>query len=259
MNFLDFYCGTHIFYCISKIKNNFKDILILRVFFKLLNLYFFSVLRWKNFVREKSIAFGNILLILHCYDANQLSNEADSSVNPSTGDNSHEAIFEDTQNSKNASSSSTTKTTTSLKVSGTKIYSGNIITITLKDNNGKPLKGKKISLKVPSKGKVFTKTTDSNGKVKYTFYDVGSFKSYASFNGDDSFKSSKLNFTFKVLKSGTSLKISNKTVPRSTAVIVTLKNTRSNKTLSDKKVRFIVPYLKKTYVKYTNSKGQAKA
>ncbi len=192
------------------------------------------------------------------YDANQLSNEADSSVNPSTGDNSHEAIFEDTQNSKNASSSSTTKTTTSLKVSGTKIYSGNIITITLKDNNGKPLKGKKISLKVPSKGKVFTKTTDSNGKVKYTFYDVGSFKSYASFNGDDSFKSSKLNFTFKVLKSGTSLKISNKTVPRSTAVIVTLKNTRSNKTLSDKKVRFIVPYLKKTYVKYTNSKGQAK-
>ena len=58
------------------------------------------------------------------YDANQLSNEADSSVNPSTGDNSHEAIFEDTQNSKNASSSSTTKTTTSLKVSGTKIYSG---------------------------------------------------------------------------------------------------------------------------------------
>ena len=183
------------------------------------------------------------------YDANQLSNEADSSVNPSTGDNSHEAIFEDTQNSKNASSSPTTKTTTSLKVSGTKIYSGNIITITLKDKNGKPLKGKKISLKVPSKGKVFTKTTDSNGKVKYTFYAVGSFKSYASFNGDDSFKSSKLNFTFKVLKSGTSLKISNKTVPRSTAVIVTLKNTRSNKTLSDKKVRFIVPYLKKTYVK----------
>ena len=127
------------------------------------------------------------------YDANQLSNEADSSVNPSTGDNSHEAIFED-----NTNTNPVTKTDTSLKVSGTKVYSGSQLTITLKDKDGKALKGKKIFLNVPSKNKVFTKTTDSYGRAKFTFYAIGSFKAYASFKGDSLCKSSKTSFTFNV-------------------------------------------------------------
>ena len=191
------------------------------------------------------------------YCTDQLSNEAGSSVNPSTGDDSHEAIFDDTQTN-NAASSPTVKSATSLKVSSTKIYSGQQITITLKDKNGKALKGKKILLNVPSKKAVFTKTTDSKGQVKFTFYIAGSFKSYVSFNGDSSYKASKINYTLKVLKSSTSLKIKNTTVPRSTALIVTLKNTKSGNTLSGKKVIFKIPKWKKTYVRYTDSKGQAK-
>ena len=182
----------------------------------------------------------------------QLSNEADSSVNPSADDNSHEAIFEDTENKP------ITKTDTSLKVSGTKIYSGKYFTITLKDKNGKVLKGKKILLNVPSKKKVFTLTTDSKGQVRYTFYMVGSFKAYASFKGDDSYNASKVDFTFKVIKSTTSLEISSVTVPRSTPLIVTLKNTKSGKALSGKKVLFKVPSSRKTYARITDSKGQAK-
>ena len=56
----------------------------------------------------------------------------DSSSNPSADDNSHEAIFEDNTNP-------VTKTDTSLKVSGTKVYSGSQLTITLKDKDGKAL------------------------------------------------------------------------------------------------------------------------
>ena len=115
------------------------------------------------------------------YNTDQLSNEEDSSLSPSTDDDSHETTFDDLEDSKNTSSSPTTKTATSLKASSTKIYSGTHITITLKDKNGELLRGKKVLLKVPSKKRVFTKTTDSKGQVKFTFYNVGSFKAYASF------------------------------------------------------------------------------
>ena len=177
----------------------------------------------------------------------------DSSSNPSADDNSHEAIFED-----NTNTNPVTKTDTSLKVSGTKVYSGSQLTITLKDKDGKALKGKKIFLNVPSKNKVFTKTTDSYGRAKFTFYAIGSFKAYASFKGDSLCKSSKTSFTFKVVKSTTSVKILSTTVPRSTPLIVSFRNTKSNKVYVGKKIIFKVPSLKKTYIRYTNSKGQAK-
>ena len=160
----------------------------------------------------------------------------DSSSNPSADDNSHEAIFED-----NINTNPVTKTDTSLKVSGTKVYSGSQLTITLKDKDGKALKGKKIFLNVPSKNKVFTKTTDSYGRAKFTFYAIGSFKAYASFKGDSLCKSSKTSFTFNVVKSTTSVKILSTTVPRSTPLIVSFRNTKSNKVYVGKKIIFKVP------------------
>ena len=210
-----------------------------------------------NNLVSDSIGSGSEESVGNSY-TNQLSNEADSSISQSTGDNSHEAIFEDSGNSQNTASSPTVKTDTSLKSSSTTLYSGNSITITLKDKNGKVLKGKKILLNVTTTKRVYTRFTDSNGQVKFTFYPVGSFKSYVSFNGDSSYKSSKLNFTVRVLKSSTSLKISSEYVPRSTSLIVTLKNERSGHTVSDEKVNFKIPKLNKTYVRYTDSKGQAK-
>ena len=100
---------------------------------------------------------------------------------------------------------------TTLKVSKTKISSGTKLVITLKDKNGLAVKGKKIYLNVPSKKRVFTGTTDAKGQVKFSFFNIGSFKSYASFKGDSSFKASKTDFTFKVIKSKTKLTISDTT------------------------------------------------
>ena len=121
---------------------------------------------------------------------NQLSNEATSSLGESADDNaqaapvlsddaaddSHEAIYEDT-----TSSSSTSKTSTSLKVSSTKIHSGTPIVITLKDKNGKVLSGKKVKISVPSKKRVFTMTTDSKGQVRLNYHKVGTIKTIISF------------------------------------------------------------------------------
>ena len=67
--------------------------------------------------------------------ASDASNDASSTLTEGEEDNSHEAIFEDSN-----SSSSTVKTATSITVSKTKIYSGTPIVITLKDKNGKLLK-----------------------------------------------------------------------------------------------------------------------
>lgn len=82
--------------------------------------------------------------------ASDASNDASSTLTEGEEDNSHEAIFEDSN-----SSSSTVKTATSITVSKTKIYSGTPIVITLKDKNGKVLSGKKVQISVPSKKKSF--------------------------------------------------------------------------------------------------------
>lgn len=182
------------------------------------------------------------------------SNDASSTLTEGEEDNSHEAIFEDTN-----SSSSTVKTATSITVSKTKIYSGTPIVITLKDKNGKVLSGKKVQISVPSKKRVFTMTTDSKGKVKLNYHKIGTFKTIIQFKGDKSFSAFKITKYIKVLKSGTSLKVKNTTVPRSTPLIVTLVNKKSGKVISGKKIKFRIPkFNNKIYRITTNSKGQAK-
>ena len=186
--------------------------------------------------------------------ADDASNDASSTLSEGEEDNSHEAIFEDSN-----SSSSTVKTATSITVSKTKIYSGTPIVITLKDKNGKVLSGKKVQISVPSKKRVFTMTTDSKGQVKLNYHKVGTFKTIIQFKGDSSFKAFKITKYIKVLKSGTSLKVKNTTVPRSTPLIVTLVNKKSGNGIVGKKIKFRIPtFGNKTYRIATNSKGQAK-
>ena len=198
---------------------------------------------------------------------NQLSNEATSSLSASVGsngskavstlggdaaDDSHEAIFDD----ENPTAS---KTKTTLKVSNTSIYSGTPMVITLKDKNGKVLSGKKVKISIPIKDRVFTRTTDSKGQVNLDYYKIGTFKTIITFSGDKSFEASKLSVDIKVLKSGTSLTVSNTTVPRSTPLVVTLKNTKSGLGISGKNIKFKIPqWSKKIYTVTTDSKGRAK-
>ena len=151
------------------------------------------------------------------------------------------------------------KTSTKLKLTKSKIYSGTPIVITLKDKDGKVLSGKKVIIRVPSKKRTFTKTTDSKGQVKLNYHKIGTFKTYISFKGDTFYKASKISAKIKVLKSGTSLKVTNTTVPRSTAFIVTLTNKKSGLGIKNKTVIFKIPkWNNRVYKRTTNSKGQAK-
>ncbi|SFL65142.1 Pseudomurein-binding repeat-containing protein [Methanobrevibacter olleyae] len=236
----------------------------------------------KNNLVSASIDSGSDKSVANHY-TNQLSSEATSSLNSqSTEDNNLETTNEasdlksvsnsnsnsmlstnpssnSSQNNNITSTKTTTKTTTSLKLSSSKIYSGTPILITLKDKKGKVLSGKKIIIKIPSKNRVFTKITNSKGQVRLNYHKIGTFKTYVSFKGDGFFKSSKFSLKIKVLKSGTRLKVSNTTVPRSTSLVVNLINKKSGSGIAKKRVIFKIPkWNNKTYVRTTNSKGQAK-
>ena len=189
------------------------------------------------------------------FDANQLSNEEDSSLISGEGDDSHEAIFDDSQPTQN--SGNTNKVATTLKVSGTTLYAGNPVVVTLKDENGKVLSGKKISFTIDNK--VYVKTTNSIGQAKLILNSAKIYKIKFSFAGDNSYNASRLSSSIKVLKSATSLKVTNSTVPRSTSLIVTLKNKNSGSVIRGKTIKFVIPKRNnETYKKVTDSKGQAK-
>ena len=188
-------------------------------------------------------------------DTNQLSNEEDSSLGPNEGDDSHETIFDDTQSSGN--SQNTNKAATTLEVSKSTLYAGNPVIATLKDKNGNVLSGKKILFTIDNK--VYTKTTNSKGQAKLILNSAKIYKIKISFAGDNSFNASKLTVSIKVLKSSTSLKVTNSTVPRSTCLIVTLRNEKSGSVISGKTIKFVIPNRNnETYKKVTDSKGQAK-
>lgn len=211
--------------------------------------------------------------------ADQLSNEAVSSSSQSTDgkailkssestdakavssssktaeDSSHETTFDDLDK-KNSTGSS--KKTTSLNVSSTKVNAGSPVTVTLKDNKGKVLSGKKILFNVTNKNKVYTRTTDSKGQARFTYAYAGTYKLIISFAGDKSYSSSKMNSTIKIAKSSTNLKVKTNKVPRTTSLIVTLTN-KDGVLLANKKISFKIPHWKnKVYTKKTDSNGQAR-
>ena len=68
-----------------------------------------------------------------------------------------------------------------------------------------------------------------------------------------------MNSTLKVLKSSTGLTVKTNKVPRTTSLIVTLKNNDSGALLANKIVTFkISKWKNKVYKKKTNDDGQAK-
>ena len=192
-------------------------------------------------------------------DTNQLSNEKVSSSSLESEDNSHETTFDDLKNKSSGSSSNTNKKATNLEISNTTVHSGNPIYATLKDKNGKALKGKKILFNITNLNKVYTRTTDKNGRAQFTYNPVGTYKLLVSFAGDNTYGSSKKSSTYKVLKSSTDLTVKTNKVPRSTSLIVTLKNNESGALLANKAISFKIPgWGNKVYKKKTDENGQAK-
>ena len=226
---------------------------------------------------------------------NKLSNEAISSEDNTVGVESDDASYEDS-NSKDQesslasgsltadsdSSSSLTvssagnspsltsdgsgtndnpvsKTNTTLKVSSSSVYSGNPVIVTLKDKDGKVLSGKKVTFNVTTLKKVYTRTTNSKGQANITLNNVKTYKVIISFAGDSNYNSSKYSGSVTVKKARTSLTVPSTSVPRSTALVVTLKNKANNQPISGKKIKFIVPqWNNKVYTKTTDKNGQAK-
>ena len=171
------------------------------------------------------------------YYTNQLSNEAVSGLSQGTdesngaeNDNDDSLQGSEGSDGTDASSNENTVNSTSLTISSTKIKAGTPVTVTLKDENGKGLSGKKILFTV--KNKVYAKNTNSNGQAKLTFSNVGTYKLSVSFEGDSTYESSKSSSTITVSKASTSLSVSNSTVPRSTSLYVTLKNKETGAALS---------------------------
>ena len=155
--------------------------------------------------------------------------------------------------------SNNTKNATSISVSNKTVHSGDYLILTLKDKNGKALKGKKVVYKITGFSKTYTKTSDSNGRVKLMVTPVGSYKATFSFAGDSEYNATQLQTTIKIIKSSTSIEVKNTTVPKSTNLVVTLKNNITGRALANKKVSFKIPALgNKVYTKTTNANGQAK-
>ena len=191
-------------------------------------------------------------------DSTDLMVEDNSKIKSSGAFSSGSALSADTGSSTKGSSAQTSKNATTLSISKKTIYSGTDLIITLKDQNGNLLKGKKVLINITGLSKLYTKTSDSKGQVKLAVNPVGSHKAVFTFEGDDYYNASKLEAKISVLKAATSLKVLNNTVPRTTYLCVTLKNKNSGAGLANKKITFKFPkWRNKTYVKYTDSNGQA--
>ena len=146
------------------------------------------------------------------------------------------------------------KTPTQFVNSGSSIAKGKTYYITLKDSDGNVLAGKTV--KITYRGKTYTKTTDSKGKVGlkisstigYTYkisYKYAGNSKYGAISGSVNLK----------IKKGTSLTgSSSTTIIKGNKYSVTLKDS-SGKALSSKKVTFT--FSGKNYTRTTNSKGLA--
>ena len=128
---------------------------------------------------------------------------------------------------------------------------------TLKDSKGNILKGKTV--KVVSKGKTYTRTTDSKGRVKLlvAYAAKGTYKQTFTFLGDNDYKKSTNVVYLKVIAQKVKLTAPKKTFKanaKTKKLTATLKNSKG-KALKGKKIAFTVNG--KKYTAKTNAKGVA--
>jgi len=145
---------------------------------------------------------------------------------------------------------------TASKVTATYNINKNLI-ITLKDNNGKALANKKVTVKVGSISK--TLTTNINGQVSLNVAKLvpKTYTATVKFAGDSSYTASTLKPKVVVKKAKVKLAAKAKTFKakvKTKKYTVTLKNSKG-KVL--KKVKLTLKIGKKTYKAKTNSKGKA--
>ena len=129
--------------------------------------------------------------------------------------------------------------------------------VTLKDGNGKGIKGQKISVKI--NGKKYSKKTNSKGQVsvKVKFSSLKTYNVSASYGGSKIYKKASSTGKIKVAKTATKLTTPTVSILPNEAYTytVTLK-TSAGKALAKQKVT--INFNGKTYTKTTDNKGQVK-
>ena len=139
----------------------------------------------------------------------------------------------------------------------TVIKSGYTYKITLKDNSGKVLSNKKLT--VTFNGKSASLTTGTNGVATYKLSaaKAGNYKLNIKFAGDNNYAASSGVATIKLTKQATKLvagKKAFKVKVKTKKYAVTLKD---NKNKAIKGVKLTLKVKGKTYSAKTNAKGQA--
>ena len=137
------------------------------------------------------------------------------------------------------------------------IEKGSNYQITLKDDSGKAIAGKEIT--VSFNGATYKATTDANGIATVTLKatKTGSLKATISFAGDDTYKAASKTATVKITKEASKITAKKKTFKATTKTkkyAITLKS-KSGKAI--KKVKVTIKVKGKTYKATTNSKGKA--
>ena len=139
----------------------------------------------------------------------------------------------------------------------TTVYNGGkYLVVTLKDANGNPIVGAKVSININGAKSV---TTDANGQAKLTTNSLApkSYTAKIAFAGDNNYNASSTTAKVTVKKATPKLTAKAKTFKKSVKTkkyAVTLK-TNQNKVMKNTKVTIKVN--KKTYTAKTNSKGVA--
>ena len=215
----------------------------------------------------------NLSYSAEAVDTNNASNEnndeglqasdvnTDNDVVASSSNNSNVEASLSNNNTVAADSSLQTKSGTTLTHGATDTYilpkHTYDFTVTLKTTDNVPIKGAKIYFTYSNK-KV-TSLTDKNGKATITIpvLPKGTYTITYTYNGDSRYNKSSESGKIHVQDSTVTIKASNtKIVYKSgTKIKAKIKDAKTNKPLAYTKVKFTING--KTYVDYTNSKGNA--
>ena len=190
-----------------------------------------------------------------------LSSSSNHDVVASTSENTISSTDSTTLSSNASSSTNDTKTTTKcatkLKITSStkKYYRGGTFKVRLlNQDTGKALSGKKV--KITINGKTYTRTTDSKGYASKDLFYNKTVKIKVSFAGDSSAKSSSVSAKLAHKLSKSSMAGSS-SAPYNGYFKITLKNSKTGRLLNNKKIKFKVSNLNKTYTARTNKNGVA--
>ena len=150
------------------------------------------------------------------------------------------------------SSEETTKNSTTIISSSSKVVNGEDYSVTLKDKDGNPVSGKNLIFTF--NGNNYTRTTDSNGVASLKISGkAGVYTIAVLFEGDELYENSSISTQVTVSKTPTSITNASSSAIKGKAYYVVLKD-KNGKVLSSKKVT--LSFNGKTYTKTTDSKGK---